>query len=72
MTNTVWVYVTLGHEASELFDAISERAIHKLDVFNSQNLVNTVWAYATSGHKAPELFNAVSEKAIHKQDKFNS
>ena len=61
-------FATAGHEAPELFDAISAEVVRsRLGGFNAQNLSNTAWAFATAGHEAPELFDVISAEAMRRR-----
>ena len=68
LSNTAWSFATAGHEAPELFDAISAEAVRRrLGGFNEQALSITAWAFATAGHEAPELLNAISAEAVRRR-----
>mmetsp|Transcript_26718 Transcript_26718/g.29569 ORF Transcript_26718/g.29569 Transcript_26718/m.29569 type:complete len:120 (+) Transcript_26718:291-650(+) len=57
-----------------LFDAMSQKAIDKLDTFSSQGIATTVWAYASIGTASPILFDAILHRIIFESSSntFNS
>ena len=64
LANTVWAFVTAGHDAPKLLDAVAAAAVPRLRNFDPQDLAMTVWAYAKAGHKAPALLDAIAAAAV--------
>ena len=72
MANSIWAVAKAEIPATQLFDAIAEKAPKRIDEFNSQNMANAVWAFATAGVKAPQLFDAIAGEAVGRINEFNS
>jgi len=53
LANLAWAYAASAHPAAELYDALAEAALPKLEGFSSHSLSFLLAAYARAGHEAP-------------------
>jgi hypothetical protein len=75
MGNCTWACGTLGLFNANLFEALANRAVHKLgsgqtEHFKAQELADMTWGFASSGFFHEEFFACVA--AVAKTDDFMS
>jgi RAP domain/FAST kinase-like protein, subdomain 1 len=63
LSNMVWSFATMSHEAPSLFDAIASAAQARINEFKPQELSNMVWSFATLKHEAPALLDDIASAA---------
>ncbi|CAE8634628.1 unnamed protein product [Polarella glacialis] len=69
---TAWAFGKAGVDHPELFRALSNSALQRIEEFSPQGLSNLVWAFATVAWSAPEpLCYAVAKVAFSRISEFN-
>jgi hypothetical protein len=63
LANVAWAYARLGLREEELFAAIAEQAVGRIDEFGGQGLANLCWAFALAGAHTEPLLHSI-EAAI--------
>ena len=70
ITNTAWVFATVGRPHIQLFTALAMAAQQRLGNFNAQCITSTAQAFGMASHRDVQLFEALARMAARHVDEF--
>eukprot|EP00405_Crypthecodinium_cohnii_P032054 CAMPEP_0206516054 /NCGR_PEP_ID=MMETSP0324_2-20121206/63167_1 /ASSEMBLY_ACC=CAM_ASM_000836 /TAXON_ID=2866 /ORGANISM="Crypthecodinium cohnii, Strain Seligo" /LENGTH=90 /DNA_ID=CAMNT_0054008971 /DNA_START=20 /DNA_END=289 /DNA_ORIENTATION=- len=68
MAVIVWGLAVMKHPAPELFRAVAELAVTRIDDFQAFEFCQLLWAFAKSGIEAYALFRAAARRLKSRRD----